>query len=289
MYYDDKGSDSLARSRRLMLLAPSAAHVPPAFQQVDRNLRRRDSLLAGLQRLRGRLYLHDGAILPSQLTVDGRHVLPADDRSWHVVSVGQDGEVNGCARYLPHDEGVGADAVGVWSTPLARHEDWKHPLRRAVEGDMALARRRKLSYVEVGGWAITEELRYTTEAMQIALSTYAHAENIGGCIGITTATVRPRSSSILRKIGGQSLEFEGCQIPAYYDPYYRCEMEILRFESGMPNPKYRRRIERLLGELVTLPVICGKHASASTAPVVHKWLTSRPLPSRIPTREEAFA
>jgi hypothetical protein len=272
-----------------MLLAPSAADVPPAFQQIDRNLRRHDALLAGVQRLRGRLYLDDGAILPSQLTADGRHVLRADDVSWHVVSVGDDGEVNGCARYLPHADGVRADAIGVWSSPLARHEDWQQPLRRAVEGDMALARRRKLSYVEVGGWAITEALRFTTEAMQIALSTYALAEIIGGCIGITTATVRHRSSSILRKIGGQSLEFEGSPLPAYYDPHYRCEMEILRFESGMPNPKYRRRIERLLDELLTLPVICGKTACASPAPVVHSWHTSRPLPSRIPTREEAYA
>jgi len=285
----ETGSRSFAQPRRLMLLAPSAAHVPSAFQQIDLNLPRHDALLAGVQRLRGRLYLQDGAILPSQLTADGRHVLAADDAAWHVVSVRPDGEVNGCARYLPHAEDVGADAVGVWSSPLARQKEWQQPLRRAVEGDMALARRRKLSYVEVGGWAITEELRFTTQAVQIALSTYALAEIIGGCIGITTATVRHRSSSILRKIGGRSLEFEGCPLPAYYDPYYRCEMEILRFESAMPNPKYRGRIERLLSELLTLPVICGRTATGSTAPVVHQWRTSRPSPPAVMARKEAYA
>jgi hypothetical protein len=265
MYVSD--SPSVPRRGRLMLLAPSAAHVPPAFGHFDVNVKRHDALLAGVQRLRGCVYLQDGAIIPSQLTADGRHVIQKDNASWHVVSVQPDGKVVGCARYLPHAHDVSPEAVGVWSSALARHEAWRQPLRRAVEGDLALARRRNVAYVEVGGWAIAEELRFTWEAMQIALSTYALAETIGGCIGITTATVRHRSSSILRKIGGQSLEFQGCPLPAYYDPHYRCEMEILRFESSSPNPKYRRKIEGILRELIDLPVVCAKMGDAYLPPM----------------------
>jgi hypothetical protein len=90
------------------------------------------------------------------------------------------------------------------------------------------------------------------------LATYALAQKLGGCVGITTATVRNCSSRILRKIGGRPLEVAEQTLPAYYDPQYRCDMELLRFESSAPNPKYQARMARLADYLPELPVVCAR-------------------------------
>jgi hypothetical protein len=249
------------------LLAPSTTLVPDAFRCVDVNPERHERILTQLQRLRGRVYLHDGAIEPSQLSSDGRHRAEIDDHSWHVVSLLPDGRVTGCARYRVHRESVRFEDLGVWASPLAHHADWQPVLREAVESEIALARRRNLAYAEVGGWAVAEDLRFTPQAVDIALSTYALAQKLGGCVGITTATVRNASSRILRKIGGRPLEVAACPLPSYYDPQYRCDMELLRFESNAPNPRYQTRMARVANRLQDLTVVCAKgpHAERSLA------------------------
>ena len=56
-------------------------------------------------------------------------------------------------------------------------------------------------------------------------------------------------------MGGESLEYGGIPIPAYYDPKYGCEMEILRFHSWNPNPRYMLWIEEIRQSLQHVPVI----------------------------------
>ena len=48
------------------------------------------------------------------------------------------------------------------------------------------------------------------------------------------------------------------ELPSYYDPRYKCEMTILRFESDRPNPRYEAWIEQIREELLTAPVICRR-------------------------------
>jgi hypothetical protein len=223
-------SPSLARTGSLVLLAPAASTVPETFGGVEVNAAQHATMLAGMQRLRGQVYLRDGAITSAQLTADGCHVQAADEVSWHVLSLQPDGRVSAA---------------------------WSNRLRAAIESDMSLARLRNLAYAEVGGWAVAEEWRRTTQAATTALSTYALAETLGGCIGITTATVRHCSSRILRKLGGRSLECAGTLLPSYFDPQYGCEMEILRFDSSAPGRKYDMHVARLARQLRDLPVICA--------------------------------
>ena len=120
--------------------------------------------------------------------------------------------------------------------------------------------------MEVVGWALSKERRCTGEALRTALATYSLAEILGGCIGLATATVRHRSASILRRIGGRSLEFGGEMLPPYYDPQYKCEMEIVRFKSDAPNHKYRRWIDQISASLLDVPVLslhsCGTFAAS---------------------------
>jgi hypothetical protein len=223
-----------------------------------------------MQRLRGRIYLNDGAINPSELTSDGRHVIPFDDDSWHLLVVASGNQVLGCTRYLQHHSSTSFNHLRVRYAALARSEQWSEALRRSVERELAVARENGFSYVEVGGWALDESLRGSADALRSVLFTFAWSQVIGGCLGLSTATHRNGSAAILRRIGGRPLEWDGTELPPYYDPHYKCEMEVLRFDSRLPSVKYSRVIDEMRMEIPDVPVICGsKPADAWRSLVKH--------------------
>jgi hypothetical protein len=242
---------------RLLLLAPADAYIPETFAGVESNPQRHATILAGLQRLRGQSYLEDGAIDRSELERDGRFVQPADERAWHLVTMNGRGDVCGCARYIAHSGRLRFCDTGVSNSPLGQSREWALSLQIAVESEIELANRLGVDYVEVGGWALTPELRCTSEALRIALGMFSMARLLGGCIGLTTATERHCSSSILRRIGGRTLMANGIEIPRYFDSRYDCQMEILRFDSALPNPRFERWIDELKRHLSNVPVIRG--------------------------------
>lgn len=244
-----------------VVLAPAEAWLPKSFTRIVQNPSRHASVLSGVQRLRGRVYLEDGAINRSDLTPDGRFIQPLDDQAWHLVRLDASGDVCGCARYMNHPGDLRFSETNVSQTPISRCVEWAGRLRTAVESEIALANSLRVDYVEVGGWALAPELRCSSEALRIALGTFSMARLLGGCIGITTATKRHCSASILRRIGGQPLMTQGTEIPHYFDPRFDCEMEILRFDSARPNPRFERWIEELKGYLSGVPVIKGMVSS----------------------------
>ena len=264
-------------SSDFVLLAPGTSRVPNTFQQARIDPVRYSSLLRQVQQLRGQIYLQDGAISPGQLTIDGRHHQSADYTGWHLLALDQHGDLCGCARYCHYSSFVGFQQLGVRHSAMARCPRWGSTLRAAVEAEMDAARLRHIGFAEVGGWAITEEKRFTMEALRIALATYGLAQLLGGAIGLTTATTRHHSSTILRRIGGRSLQFCNLDLPSYFDPQYRCQMEVLRFDASRPNPAYRDAIEQLRALLATVSVI----AAVPDSPEVPRIL-DRPLPLPVP-------
>ena len=145
--------------------------------------------------------------------------------------------------------------LGVFHSSLASCPQWGPTLKRAVESEIALAKTRRLSFVEVGGWAVAEHVRNTAEPLRLGLVAYSLGRLMGGAVGLCTATRRHCSSSILRRIGGSCLEHEGTVIPTYYDPRYACEMDILRFHSWSPNPRYELWIEEIRKSLQRLTIV----------------------------------
>ncbi|HVW86778.1 MAG TPA: hypothetical protein VHB50_18965, partial [Bryobacteraceae bacterium] len=203
----------------------------------------------------GRLYLEDGAIGQNDLSADGRHILPTDEQSWHLLSINSAGKIVGCTRYLQHQKNTRFDDLRVRHAALAESDVWGARLRAAVEEELSNARKAGFSYVEVGGWAMDYEIRCTAECLRSVLATYAWSRIIGGALGISTATERNGSASILRRLGGRSLEWDGAALPAYFDPHYNCSMQMLRFDSRSPNPRYEEAIEQLRQALLNAPVI----------------------------------
>jgi hypothetical protein len=246
---------------RLLLVAPEHVQVRNAapFKNVVADPAGRSGMLAELQRLRGGVYMQDGALHPQQLSNDGRHCTDEDQHSWHLLFLNRAGRVSACVWYRDLGRTPSFDQLRVGSTPLAE-SDHRDKVTNAVEGELARARDEGLSYAEVGGWAVASESRCTSEGLLLALGAYSLGRLLGGALGMTTATVRHASSTILRRLGGSSLENEGEEIPSYYDPKYRCVMELLRFDSRRPSAKYAGLVERLCEKLIEVPVLAAVHA-----------------------------
>jgi len=240
-----------------VVLPPSKAVVPGVFQNVIVSKHWHADLIRDMQRLRGRVYAIDGAVQPEDLTSDGRHKMRTDDQSWHVLALNHYGKVCACLRYLEEHYARSFDDLHVRHAALTRSPMLGSKFRRAVEFEMEYARQMGTGFGEVGGWAVAEDHRGTLEPLRIILTTYGLLELLGGCSGVATATRRHHSSSMLRRIGLSSLQADGMEFPAYYDPQYRCEMEVLRFDSRHPNPKYRGWVHELAAHLSDAPVVCG--------------------------------
>lgn len=253
---------------RLVLLAPSEASIPSSFANVTVDTDLHNQLVREMQKLRGTIYLGDGAIREHQLSPEGLHRTPEDQKSWHLLMLSKRQEVSACAWYLEHETHVTMQDLRVRTCPLGDSADWRENLARAVESEIRRARKDGLKYAEVGGWAVSKECRCTSEGLVLALAAYSLGRLCGGVLGITTATVRHSSSTILRRLGGSSLEYRGEAVPSYFDSKYDCEMELLRFDSRRPSRKYESLVtmlqERLSGVRVIAsldePVYQGSHA-----------------------------
>jgi hypothetical protein len=55
----------------------------------------------------------------------------------------------------------------------------------------------------------------------------------------------------------------GEEVTPYYDPHYRCEMEILRFDSDHPNESYEHAIQRCQHSLAHMPVLTPERAEVA--------------------------
>jgi len=217
--------------------------------------RRHDDLFAEMQRFRGGVYLTDGAIQPEDLT-DGRHNVGIDEHSWHVLSIDSSGRICACLRFLEERNANGFDDLWVRHAALSQCPKFGHRFRGAVETEMERAKAMQIGFGEVGGWAVAESHRGTLEPLRIILATYGLLQLRGGCTGIATATFRHSSATILRRIGLNSLSWDGAELPPYYDPKYRCDMEVLHFDSRCPNDKYRDSVGELTHALAASSVIC---------------------------------
>ncbi|HEX3645320.1 MAG TPA: hypothetical protein VHT95_06915, partial [Vicinamibacterales bacterium] len=250
-----------AIEQRLVLVAPLHVSHFDAFRNVTNDTAQNRRLVEEMQRLRGSIYLEEGNVKHDQLTSDGRHRTPEDDLSWHLLMTDQAGHVRSCALYFEHENASTISDLRLKNCPLVKRAESRDKVKVAVEAEMARARAEGLRFAEVGGWAISKERRGSPEGLMIALATYALSRMLGGAIGITTANVAHSCSSILRRLGGAYLEFEGQPIPSYFDPKYNTEIDLLRFDSRHPSAKYAALIETVIDRLSDVSVVAGTRAT----------------------------
>src|SRR5690349_1781585 len=107
-------------NRQFILIAPAGAAPKGIFNHVEGDPGWRQELLADMQRLRGRLYVQDGAIHQDDLTRDGRHVQSIDEESWHLLVLNSRGRVLGCTRYLQHQASTSFNRLRVRAAACAQ-------------------------------------------------------------------------------------------------------------------------------------------------------------------------
>ena len=269
-------SSTATIEQRLVLVAPSQARFADAFNNVTVDAFQHQELIHEMQRLRGAIYLDEGNVKRHELTADGRHVTAEDETSWHILMTDAGGQIRSCALYLEHEETASIRDMRVRHCPLLKTRDWQPKVKAAVESEIARARRAGLRFAELGGWAIQKERRGTPEGLMMALATYGLSRILGGALGITTANVAHSCSSILRRLGGAYLEFEGTTIPAYFDPRYNTEIELLRFDSRAPSTKYAALIDMVIGKLANVSVVASP-ADAATEQRYHTVSLAQPV------------
>ena len=252
-------------TERIVFLAPSDATALDTFPNVEVDGERHDALLRDMQRFRGGIYRKDGAIQPQQLTLDGRHQTTEDESSWHMLLMDDQKRVDGCVLYREHDSDVTIDQLRVKQCPLAEDPEWRPTFLSAIGGELDRARSEGLKYVEVGGWAVSEKSRRTAGSLALALAVYGFSRRGAGTLAMTTATFRHCSAKILKRLGGARFEVDGATLPPYYDPRYRCLMELLRFDSRHPNPQYAGLINRIEDTLDKVRVIARPAVAPSLA------------------------
>jgi hypothetical protein len=252
-------------TERILFVAPSADSVSDLFHNVEVDGRRHRELVRDVQRMRGSIYLSDGALQSHQLTSDGRHQTPEDETSWHVLLLNKERKLTASALYLEHDNGVTFEQLRAKQCPLSQDPEWRPTLVNSIEIELRRAQREALKFVELGGWAVSEESRGSSSSLAFALAVYAFSRRAGGALGMTTATFRHCSATILKRLGGARFEADGVTLPPYYDPRYSCMMEMLRFDSRKPNPKYIYLIDQMRDLLSRITVIARPSATEAEA------------------------
>lgn len=244
-----------AFTRAFMLLAPAGSCLDGFSDQITRSSRLHTELIAKMQHHRGKVYLDDCAVAQSDL-IEGRHVSPLDSDSWHLLTLGGAGTILGCIRFRPYPNSIPAEELAVSRSPITRSDVWGERFLASLNAELDFAREAGLSIAEVGGWALDPAVRGTAEALKTALAIYALAQIQGGTLIVSTATKRNNSAGILRRLGGRSFQWMGTEIPEYYDASYGCEMEVLRFDSRFPNPRYIPMILDLRSLFTRVPTVC---------------------------------
>jgi hypothetical protein len=93
---------------------------------------------------------------------------------------------------------------------------------------------------------------------------FALGEILGGTVGLSTATKRHSSSSILQRLGAQNAGVNGDPLPAYYEPMFDCEMELLQFDSLRPAERYAPRVAEYAAMMKSdIRVLCREAAPSS--------------------------
>jgi hypothetical protein len=247
----------IRKQARFVVLPPSSStlDIPSVFRNVQADGDRYDELFAAMQRFRGNIYRADGAIPASALTSDGRHKVPIDEESWHVLSIDGQGQIVACLRYLDESHADSFHHLWVKHAAISRCPAMGWKFRSEVENRLRRTRHEGIGFGEVGGWAVAEGHRGTVEPLRIILATYGLLELLGGCSGLATATFRHSSATILQRIGLTSILAGGEEMAPYYDPSYQCQMQVLQFDSRNPAEKYRPMVRELAGMLTMAPVV----------------------------------
>jgi len=223
--------------QRLSILAPAA----DLYDSVRVDAKEYLARLRDVQRLRNTAFAAHG------MTADHMDEYASDDEQClHIVMTNDEGSATACVRCLDQPNTVDVTELRAYAP------EWPADMVAAVASDLGEARRAGFLYGEWGSFVVDASRRGTTEALVVALASYALGRLRGGALGLTLANVKYGAASILRRISADETV-----LPGYFDSRYYADVELVRFDSRRPASKYERMVAQLQARLATVPVLCG--------------------------------
>jgi hypothetical protein len=224
----------------LGVIAPQSGKLSATFANVCPDAALHAALIDEIQRLRGRIYLADGAIPTDALDERGRHWTSVDRESWHLILLDGAG-VCGCMRLTLHPSGGQRSDLKLREV-IARLGEGADRYAGALKAFLANAHRVGRGLIEVGGWAVAAGTRNSTRGVILALASWSLAQVLGGCLATSVAARRNQSADMLRRMGAFPLADERGPLPGFFDPYHGCELELLGFDSYHPAAEYESTV-----------------------------------------------
>ena len=195
----------------LCLLAPVGAPLA-GFQNVIHDTDQYQNLLSETQRLRGQVYLDDGAISNDDLDSQQRYVVKDDSLSWHILLRNADCQVVGVSRMrlFPHKDGPAPfDQLHAVSIIERAPESVRDSYRNILHQYVMDAYEKVPYFIECGGLALLPEARLSRGVVLLISSICAMSRFQGGGLGVAAATERNGFSSILRRSFGFVIDYHG--------------------------------------------------------------------------------
>jgi len=210
------------------------------------------SLLTQACRIRGSVYLQDGAIRPEDLNANGAFWLPMDETSWHLLTVNDDDEVTATLRVtmLPLDAKKRKGKLPHVGASLSRaSRDTLSPrltTERFLSSLWLEYGAERNHFLVVGGWAASPTASAAGVGAELALSVWAFTRHVEAAGAICVASERHDAHGQLVRTGAVPIRAIGAQV-MYYDSAYGCQVGLLGFKVF----KERRALKRVVDHLAT--------------------------------------
>src|SRR5215831_7070742 len=185
--------------------------IPPLFQSGDSDcvigerfssITEHLAAVSEVQRFRGRVYVEDGAIPAGELDEEGRHCQEFDFENYHLCLRDAEQRIRGCFRLRLHEQAAEIPDLKLHEVIERMPSGLAALCYGALTSLFELSRRQRVRIGEVGGWAVDEELRHHRASTLLPFAAWSLYQSLGDAIVFASATMRHRSSTILKRIGG---------------------------------------------------------------------------------------
>lgn len=249
-----------------MLLAPAGAPVE-AFANVTRDATAHEAMLHRVQRLRGEVYVDDGAAPEQLLDASGRHVAADDPLRWHIVLLDPEDAPIACVSLRLHMADARPEEVTVYELAHLADDDTFAPrLHRALGDVIDLARSEQVHFGEAGGMAVSTRVQHVGLGLVMSLAGWSLCRVVGHHIGVSGAGVRNGISSIHQRSGAWRLHDHEEALPQVLHPVFQDPIEVLGFDTRKPSDKCQPRLAALaehLPECMVLADVVDNTASSA--------------------------
>ena len=210
-----------------------------------------------IQAVRGQIYFEDGAIPKSALDAQGRYGAEGDFDHWHVVVSDSASNVCGCVRLRLLHPDQDLNELHTYKVLARLPEDQQGRYLRAADAHRMKALDDNVSFGEVSGLALTKKFRRSSAGITLAVACWSVFRLLGNAMPLGTSTLRHGWAERLQGLGGFALTCGNEPLPPFYDDYFRCEMQLLGFDSRRIVPSCEPLVEEIHSHVLDSTIVAA--------------------------------